>query len=76
MLFHSPNNEPKVDSPNNKTKNQSPSFPIHQTTKLKTTIINLAIKQNKKGTKVFLNNKFYTKNLLDSKWKVHCERNI
>jgi hypothetical protein len=36
----------------------------------------LAIKQNKKGTKVFLNNKFYTKNLLDSKWKVHCEGNI
>ncbi len=54
MPFDSPSNEPKVDSPGNKTKNQSPSLPIHQTTKLKTTKKQLGYKtQQKKEPKCF-----------------------
>jgi hypothetical protein len=54
MPFDSPSNEPKVYSSSSKTKNQSPSLPIHQTTKLKTTKNQLGYKtQQKKNQSVF-----------------------
>ncbi len=54
MPFDSPSNEPKVYLSSSKTKNQSPSLPIHQTTKLKTTKNQLGYKtQQKKKPKCY-----------------------